>query len=391
MADEVRQVRLTPASEIRSARQRWLWDGTIPLGSIALFAGRGGEGKSSFALHLAAQLNAGTLEGDLHGEPHPVLIAAIEDDWATVMKPRLVAAGASLPLVYRLSIESTLDKITRETVPALPLDVDLIKAAIIGTGAKMVILDPATSLMSGDMNKREDVRRSLDGLLTVAQETGCTFVLIVHFSKGTGLVSEKISGSHALRDAARSVLLFATDDDTGNRIVSLDKNSYSRNASSSFAFQLVDTAVRTDDGEVTHVARVANLETSDLSVSEIVNRDRDTDDTDRGDAERWLISYLAETGGTAPARDVKKASAIDGLEWRTVQRASQKVTDKSKSGFQGAWVWTLDLDKGASKGAKGDHAPEPDAFGTFAENVTPFPATHPHLTEGTTTSTKETR
>lgn len=372
MSDELRQVILTSADAIRSARQKWLWEGIVPLGSIALFAGRGGEGKSSFALHLAAQVNSGTLEGDLYGAPHPVLITAIEDDWATVMKPRLVAAGATLPMTYRLGIESTLDDITRETVPALPLDVELMRAAIIETGARMVILDPATSLMAGDMNKREDVRRSLDGLLTVAQETACTFVLIAHFAKGTGNVSEKISGSHALRDAARSVLLFATDEENGNRIVSIDKANYAQNSSGSFAFQLVDTAVRTDDGEITHVARVHYLGESDVSVHDIVNRANDDGiETDRSEAERWLISYLADAGGTASARDVKKASAIDGLEWRTVQRASQKVTEKSKSGFQGAWRWSLDLSKDAAKGAKGDHTQDADAFGTFEANLTP--------------------
>lgn len=372
-SEEVRKVRLTPASQILSARQKWAWEGILPLGSLALFAGRGGEGKSSFALHLAAQLNAGTLEGDLQGKPHTVLIAALEDDWGTIMKPRLIAAGADLELTYRLGIESTLDEITRETVPALPLDIQLIKQAIIDTGARMVILDPATSLMAGDMNKREDVRRSLDGLLTVAQETECTLVLIVHFSKGLGNVSEKISGSHALRDAARSVLLFATDEDTGNRIVSMDKANYSRQGAESFAFQLIDATVDTDDGEATHVARVNYLGASEVSVSDVVNRGNDDGaETDRSEAERWLIAYMEDTGGNAPARDIKKASAIDGLEWKTVQRASLKVTTKSKSGFQGAWLWTLDLTKGDTKGLKGDHAREPVPFVPFAGNVTPL-------------------
>ena len=152
MADEIRALQLTAAADIRSSRQRWLWDGIIPLGTLALFAGRGGEGKSSFALHLAARLNAGDLEGDFRGQPHAVLIASLEDDWGTVMKPRLTAAGADLDRTFKLGIRSTVDKATRETVPSLPMDTDLIKQAILKTGARMVILDPATSLMVGDLN-----------------------------------------------------------------------------------------------------------------------------------------------------------------------------------------------------------------------------------------------
>ena len=373
MADEIRALQLTAAADIRSSRQRWLWDGIIPLGTLALFAGRGGEGKSSFALHLAARLNAGDLEGDFRGQPHAVLIASLEDDWGTVMKPRLTAAGADLDRTFKLGIRSTVDKATRETVPSLPMDTDLIKQAILKTGARMVILDPATSLMVGDLNKREDVRRSLDGLLAVSQETECTVVLIVHFAKGQGNVSEKISGSHALRDAARSVLLFATDEETGNRVVSMDKSNYSKHAAESFAFQLLDTAVETDDGETTHVARVDYLGASDVTVSDIVNRGTDDGaESDRSEAERWLVSYMEEVGGKAPARDIKKASAIDGLSWDTVKRASQKVTTKTKSGFQGAWLWTLDLSKGSTKNAKNAGAREPAPFAPFAENVTPL-------------------
>ncbi|HEY5224960.1 MAG TPA: AAA family ATPase [Microbacteriaceae bacterium] len=377
MTDEKRQLLLTPASSIRSARQRWLWEGIIPLGTVALFAGRGGEGKSSFALHLAAQLNAGLLEGDFHGDASPVLIASLEDDWSTIMKPRLIAAGADLDQTFKLGIASTLDEITRETIPSLPLDVDLIKQAIVETGARMIILDPATSLMAGDMNKREDVRHSLDGLLAIAQETASTIVLIVHFSKGNGNVSEKISGSHALRDAARSVLLFATDEESGNRVVSMDKANYSANATDSFAFQLLDTVVRTDDDEITHVARVNYLGASDVTVSDIVNRSaNDGMETDRSEAERWLVSYLEDHDGEAAARDILKAARGDGLETQTVQRASRKVTSKAKSGFQGQWIWTLDLTKEVTKKSKASGVQMPDAFDTFEENVTPL---HPEI------------
>ena len=368
-----RALLLTAAANIRSSRQRWLWDGIIPLGTLALFAGRGGEGKSSFALHLAAKLNAGDLEGDFRGQPHAVLIAALEDDWGTIMKPRLVAAGADLNKTFKLGIAATVDETTRETVPTLPLDIGLIKEAIIQTGARMVILDPATSLMVGDLNKREDVRRSLDGLLAVAQETECTVVLIVHFAKGQGNVSEKISGSHALRDAARSVLLFATDEETGNRVVSMDKSNYSKHAAESFAFQLLDAAVETDDGETTHVARVNYLGVSDVTVSDIVNRGTDDGaESDRSEAERWLVSYLEDQHGSAPARDILKAARGDGLETQTVQRASRKVTSKAKSGFQGQWVWTLDLSKDVTKKSKMSRAREPDTFDPFEGNVTPL-------------------
>lgn len=376
MGDESRIAVLTPVSLIRSTRQRWLWKDRIPLGSVSIFAGRGGEGKSSFALHLLSELNHGRLEGDFFGRPTSAIIGALEDDWGTVMKPRLIAAGADLDAVYKLTMKGAETTLV-ETSADLPNDIEQIRQKIEETAASVVMLDPGTSFMSGDMNKREDVRRSLDPLLQLAQETSCTFILVVHFGKGTGNVSEKISGSHALRDAARSVLLFATDEESGQRVVSLDKSNYSRSASSSFAFDLVDTAVETDDGDITHVARVHFLGDTDMSVSDIVNRPHDEDD-DRTDAERWLIGHLEDRGGVAPAGDIRKAALADGFEWRTIQRVSKKLTEKVKSGFQGQWVWTLDLAKGDTKMTKATRAPEHDVFGTFdafgaaATNVTPL-------------------
>ena len=95
-------------------------------------------------------------------------------------------------------------------------------------------------------------------------------------------------------------------------------------------------------------------------------------ESDRSEAERWLISYLEDQGGSAAARDIKKGSQVDGLEWRTVQRASQRVAEKAKSGFQGAWVWTLDISKGDTKAPKATRVREPGTFGTFGENVSPL-------------------
>src|SRR5699024_8161495 len=197
-------------------------------------------------------------------------------------------------------------------------DTAAIRQAITQTGAKLVILDPATSLMHGDLNKREDARRSLDALLAVAQDMTVTVVLIVHFGKGSGRASEKISGSHALRDAARSVLLFAADDETEQRVVSLDKNNYARDGSdTSFAFELLDTPITTDDNETAHVARVNYLGATDTSVNDIINRNPmgDDDGDGRNEAQDFILDYLeGQPGGEAPARDVLKAGRAAGFD-----------------------------------------------------------------------------
>jgi hypothetical protein len=331
MTNETRSLTLTPASLIKSAKQRFAWDPYLPLGTVTIFAGRGGEGKSSFALHLGAQMQTGSLPGDLAGEPRSVLIIGHEDDWSTVMVPRLVAAGADLGSVYKLAIRTVLDDVTHETIPAFPLDIDLIRQAIVDTNAGLIIVDPITSTIDGDLHKVADVRRALNPLMQLAQETRSAVVAVMHFNKGSGNVSDKLSGSHAFRDASRSVLLFATDEETGQRIVTLDKSSYSAAKGTSFAFNLVSVTVPTDDGYATDVARVDYLGETELNVSDIVNRSNDDGtQSDRSEAELFILEVLLEQGGSAKAVDVQAAGREQRYTESQVNKARMKAGVKTK-------------------------------------------------------------
>ncbi|GGD83177.1 AAA family ATPase [Microbacterium murale] len=361
-----RQLLLTPASHFKTERQRWLSQDRVPLGTPTLFGGRGGEGKSTFALHVGAQATRGTLEGDMKGTPKSVLIISHEDDWGMVMKPRLIAAGADLDRVFQVAVRWQEDEITGESTPTLPLDLTIIRQAIEETDAGLLIIDPLASTMGGDHYKVIDVRRALDPLAQLAQEMGIGVIGIMHFNKGVGNASDKLSGSHAFRDAVRSVLLFATDEETGRRIVSVDKSNYSKAKGQSFAFNLVSTPVATDDGEIAELARVEELGESDISVSDIINRMPSETEGDGEDAESWLKSFMAESGGTAAAKQIMNAALADGFAKATIQRAGKKLCDKSSGGFQGSWTWTLR--QGSHQGSQGSHLSERENYENDGEN-----------------------
>jgi len=59
--DGYRQLVLTRASDIKPRRVRWLWDGRLALGMLALLAGREGLGKSILGYWLAAMITRGEL------------------------------------------------------------------------------------------------------------------------------------------------------------------------------------------------------------------------------------------------------------------------------------------------------------------------------------------
>ena len=384
-----RTARITPAVLIKSERQHWFWHERIPMGTPTIFAGRGGEGKSTFAFWLAAQITLGTLDGDLQGNPSPVLIWSGEDRWETVIIPRLVAAGADMEHVGKLSIETNVDAITLETTPALPDDLLEVRNALIETGARLVIFDPITSTMAGDLHKVADTRRTLDGLARIAAELNIVVLCIMHFNKGQGAASDKLSGSHAFRDASRSVFLFATDEDTGNRIVTQDKGNYSAAAGSSLAFSLDSVAVPTDDGDIVSVAKITMLGESDISVGDIINRSfSDADDhEDRNACQSFVLDYLNERDGLeAPASDVLKAGKAAGFSDNELKNARKRsrspVIESRKSGFGAGWVWGISSE-GVTKESKGSGG---QALTPTTPWVTPSPSDNVidfAVTEGT--------
>lgn len=363
MSDEMTsrtELRITYAHQIKPRRQRWLWapdgQGVIPLGTGTIAAGTGGEGKSTFMLHAAAQLTQGTLPGDLYGQKHTVIVFGPEDDWASVTVPRLMAAGADLERVAQVQAETITDAWSSTREMKFPLDVALLRDAVEETGARMVIVDPAPSLMDGDMNKVQDVRRSYEPLMALAQDKDLAMVLINHFGKGSGNVGAKLSGSHAWRDLTRSYLAFATDPDTNERIVTQDKNNYGTGRGS-WKFALESVTVATDDGPA-DVGCVRFLGASEVTVGDLINRDlNDDDEDDRNAAQAFVVDYLHNRDGyEAKAGDVIKAGQGAGFSRDEMKNARKRCKNPRilslKSSFGAGWVWQIDSE-GVTKTTEG--------------------------------------
>ena len=366
-----RQSRIQWASEITPERQIWLWDGRIPSGTVSMVSGRGSTGKTTYVLHLAAQLSRGRLPGEHFGIPRATLIWSGEDAWDTVLVPRLMAAGADLTKIGRLAIDSV--ERDGEVTPRFPLDAEELQRAIVETGAAFVIIDPIASAMDGNLHSEGDVRNALDELAKVCQLTRAVVAYVRHFNKGSGIASDKASGSHAFRDAARSVFLFACDEENECVVVTQDKGNYSEAGGDSFKFKLENTVVATASGEV-GMGRVVDLGLSAESVEDIINRVPGGEDSELEGAGDWLEDYLDDQGPWVPSQDVKKAGGKAGFSESTLKRAKIKrgVRDH-RVGFPRKTVWGL---RGTPKPSKAD---EPVGSGS-----TPPPKAEPTEPTGPT-------
>ncbi|HLP23312.1 MAG TPA: AAA family ATPase [Microbacteriaceae bacterium] len=337
-----RQILVTPAATVQMKRQRFLdAERILPRGVITSFVGRGGEGKTAFALDIVARITTGTLEGELFGRAGNVLIIAPEDDKATQLVPRLKAAGADLNRVAFIEGSVTeSDGFTFSDSPTLGVDLPQIADALTEWGATLLMVDPVTATMTGDPNKSQDVRRELARLDALAKRLDIAVLSILHVRKGKGGdLADRASGSHAFRDVVRSSVQFATDHETGRHIATLEKTNYSGNSGKSWAFSLESATVE-GDNETLETIRVQHHGESMVSVADLMADPGDRS-TNQSAAETMLRTML-EPGSPVAYRDIVAAARVEGLSESAVKRAAEHVgVIKDRSGFGGGSHWQL--------------------------------------------------
>jgi hypothetical protein len=338
-----RQVFITRASDIKPRPVRWLWPDRIPAGALTLLAGREGIGKSLVGVHLAARLTRGTLPGARHGKPSRVMFATSEDAWEFTMVPRLLAAGADLDLVGRVQVED--DGII--TGITTPVDVPALAAYIGSHDVALLMLDPLTSVMDGriDAHRDREVRKALEPLGQLAEDTAAAVVGLVHLGKGIGIDPVNlILGSRAFSAVARVALVAAhdPDDDTGH-VLSVEKSNLGRIDVPGLTYRVDGMEIATDEGPAGAGLLVWTGETDRL-VRDIM-ADAGEERSERDEAAKWLIDYLTDLCGEAPAKDVKKAAAAAGFADRTLDRARSRAgvtTGRTGFGKGAVYVWRLD-------------------------------------------------
>lgn len=343
---ERRRVDLTPASAIKPRRARWLWDGRIAVGTLALLAGREGLGKSTLAYWIAAQVTRGTLPGEHAGTPRAVLVCATEDSWEHTIVPRLMAAGADLDRVYRIDM---LDGDDLRIGLSLPRDLQQLEAAASETDAALLLLDPLMSRLSEkiDTHRDAETRRALEPLAATADRVGMSILGLIHHNKsGTADPLTAIMGSKAFTSVARSVHTVVTDpdDDTDQRrVFGTPKNNLGSTNLPSLAFKIVGHRVDTEEGPTT-TGKVEWLGEASGTVADAMRRagDPSEDRSAAAEAAEWLADYLSARSGVGPSAEIKAAAKRAGHSDFAMRRARQKLGIVAESsGYPRQTYWSL--------------------------------------------------
>ena len=268
MADS-RRVLVQPLNLVEGRRLEWVWQDMIPEQTLTLLAGTAGIGKSTILAWITGALTRGELEGAFKGKPIAVGFVAAEDDLERTLVPRLDATKANRELVMNVNLEVIRGGESWKQLPTIADDLSALETQIIENGIRVLIVDPVFSVMDGDSVRLSDVRRNLDRLSALCERTGCTVIAVTHFNKGAGNASEKITGSSAFRDTARSVLLLAVDEDSDQRILTVDKSNYSP-VKKSLAFSVRSVSVPVSQGGEALVGCAELLGETALRVHDLV-------------------------------------------------------------------------------------------------------------------------
>ena len=315
------KLKLIRMSDVELQSVDWLWYPFIPFGKITMIQGDPGEGKTTLALRLAAACSTGSaLPGMELREPFTVLYQTAEDGLGDTIKPRLNDAGADEGSIFCID----------ESDQSLSLLDKRIEAAIVQTGAKMMILDPVQGYLGDkvDMNRANEIRSVLKKVAAVAERTGCAIVLVGHLNKAQGSHSSyRGLGSIDFRAAARSVLLVGRlRNEPHIRVIVHDKSSLAPEGKS-LAFSLgTDTGFSWVDGY------------GDISSEELLCGY--SAETKTSAAEELIRSMLSGKEQVA-AGDIFKAAQRKGISRRTVNEAKKNIRGIVTTRVGKGWVWGM--------------------------------------------------
>ena len=307
--DSVKIIRM---SDVELTPVDWLWKPYLPFGKLSVLQGNPGEGKTYFAMHLAAACTNRKLLPNMERlEPFNVIYQTAEDGLGDTVKPRLIEAGADLDRVLVID----------DSDVQLTLSDERIEKAIIENNAKLVIIDPIQAYLGADvdMNRANEVRPIFMRLGQVAQRTGCAILLIGHLNKAAGMQSlQRGLGSIDIAAAVRSVMFIGKlKHDPTMRILTHEKSSLAP-PGASLAFSLGDESGFHWVGEY------------DITADEMLSGIEPQRETKTQQAKDLICALLAG-GKQVLSEDIDKAALERGIPGRTVRDAKRELGDALKS------------------------------------------------------------
>jgi putative DNA primase/helicase len=313
---------LVPAGSVPADRPYWAWERRIPVGGTTLMPGREGLGKTALTCWVMARLTRGELPGEWLGRPADVVYIGTEDDRASVLVPRLIAADADLARVQFVDIPGGLTF-------SVGVDTPILTKALTGRDVALVVVDPLDGHLQGvDTHRKAEVQQSVAKLAQLAQEIRCGALGLAHLNKGdTRDLLARVVGSVGFTTSVRSVLgVGEHPDDPQHRVCVVGKaNMTDKSTVPAVRFTVEGTFIAHPDGGAPIDTGLAVILGEELGVdpNAVIDSGTPAERTALEEAVEWLDDVLAE--GPVSSTDVKKWAKAADIKERTLQRARNRV------------------------------------------------------------------
>lgn len=301
----------------------WLWYPYIPFGKVTILQSDPGCGKTMLALDIAARLSKGEPLpfSESSTPPMTVLYQTAEDGMGDTIKPRLLEANANCENI----------KVIDESQDPLCFTDARIEVAIVQTGARLLILDPLSAYIGGNvsLNAANEVRSTFRPLYEVAARTHCAVLIIAHMNKSMGSSAlYRTNGSIDVSGAVRSIIAVGKRRGEKTERIAVHVKSNLAAAGKALVYELTDK-IEWKSQE--------NIDPDGVFLSNSSERR-----TKKDEAELELLTLLAERD--TPATEIESHFKEMGISFRTVNEAKKSLGVRSyRKGNQSFWALTDDL------------------------------------------------
>ena len=339
------EMRIRTFDEVVAEDVKWLWKPYIAFGKVNVIQGDPGNGKTTFALAVAALASRQRQmpTGDAPPFIGNIIYQSGEDNPQDTIKPRLIACGADCAKIAFVEAGGALRP-------------EMLEEAIVETNTRFVVLDPLQAFLTEkqDITRSKDIRPMLRDLGNVAARTNAAIVIIGHMNKRK--LSKGIYrglGSIDITAAARSVLLIGKHKgDPDSRYMAQIKNNLAS----------IGKAIRftiNENGGVEFGGECDISEEDLLAVSAAKQTKYEI-------AKELISSMLAD--GDKKSNEVYDACLNVGVSGATMQYVKRKLGIKSVRKIDD-WYWTLSA---GSTDSWDDDFPDSDPAGDTDETPVVF-------------------